>query len=108
MSERKSTENGRLQPSGKRQLGDVDGITTKTARVSAATRVNGPDGKEHRGGVLAYPKSVGTEVKKVIWPTGREMVTYTAVTLVFLIIVTALCAGVDVLTGKGVEFIFGV
>jgi preprotein translocase subunit SecE len=107
VSERKSTDNGQLRPSGKRQLEDADGTTTKTAKVSAATRVNGPDGREKRGGVLAYPKSVGSEVKKVIWPTGREMVTYTIVTLLFLIVITALCAGVDVLTGKGVEFIFG-
>jgi preprotein translocase subunit SecE len=40
---------------------------------------------------LAFPRSVGSEVKKVIWPTGREMVTYSIVTLVFLIAITAMC-----------------
>lgn len=34
--------------------------------------------------------------------------TYTLVVLVFLIVITAICAGVDFGTGKGVEFMFGV
>ena len=37
----------------------------------------------------------------------REMVTYSIVTLVFLIFITALCTGVDLLAGEGIEFMFG-
>ena len=32
---------------------------------------------------------------KVIWPTGREMVNYTIIVLLFLIFVCALVAGTD-------------
>ena len=47
-------------------------------------------------------------MRKVIWPTGREMVTYSLVVLVFLILMTALVAGVDYVTGLGVRWVFGV
>ena len=46
-------------------------------------------------------------MKKVIWPTGREMVSSVIITVIFLVIMVALCASVDFLTHEGVEFIFG-
>ena len=42
-------------------------------------------------------------MKRVIWPTGRQMVNYTAIVLAFLIVLTAIVAGVDFLAGLGVE-----
>jgi len=43
------------------------------------------------------------EMRKVIWPTARQMVVYTSIVFAFLIITTALVAGVDFLAGMGVE-----
>ncbi|AGP31631.1 preprotein translocase subunit SecE [Corynebacterium terpenotabidum] len=99
-----NTTNDRLRPSGKRQVEQADKGTT--AKVTAA-RVT--DDAGHRGsrGPIAYAGSVGREMKKVIWPTGREMVSSTVITVVFLVIMVALCATVDYLTHDGVEFIFG-
>lgn len=42
-------------------------------------------------------------MKKVVWPTTKEMVQYTLITFAFLIILTALVWGVDTLAGLGVE-----
>lgn len=33
--------------------------------------------KKKRGGLLGYLKDVRTEIKKVVWPTKKEMVSYT-------------------------------
>jgi len=46
---------------------------------------------------------VVSEIKKVVWPTSKEMVQYTLITFAFLIVLTALVWGVDTLTGLGVE-----
>lgn len=44
-----------------------------------------------------------SEVRKVVWPTAKQMVTYTLVVFAFLIVLTALVSGVDFLAGAGVE-----
>ena len=99
-----NTTNDRLRPSGKRQLETAEkGAPAKVA----ATRVTDDGGRKPARGPVAYAGSVGREMKKVIWPTGREMVSSTIITIIFLVIMVALCASVDFLTHEGVEFIFG-
>lgn len=105
MSDEKTT-NERLRPSGKRQVDGAGEGTGRTAAV-AASRVADEVGSRESRGPVAYAASVGREMKKVIWPTGREMVSSTVITLIFLVIMVALCASVDFLTHEGVEFIFG-
>ena len=48
-------------------------------------------------------REMRSELKKVVWPTAKEMVQYTLITFLFLIVLTALVWGVDSLTGLGVE-----
>lgn len=110
MSDEKNDEvgsaGGPLRPSGKRQVsGDGAGQDNATGGSAKVADVDGAKSGGSR--VLAFPRSVGSEVKKVIWPTGREMVTYSIVTIVFLIVITAICTVVDLLTGEGLEFMFG-
>lgn len=102
-----NTTNDRLRPSGKRQIDRAgEGSAGKTSAVAISRTA---DEAGHRGSrnPVAYVGSVGREMKKVIWPTGREMVSSTAITIVFLVIMVALCASIDFLTHEGVEFIFG-
>jgi preprotein translocase subunit SecE len=97
---------GPLRPSGKRQVSGEGNTADQGNRASA--KVADVDGASSGGNrALAFPRSVGSEVKKVIWPTGREMVTYSIVTIVFLIAITAMCTVVDLLAGEGLEFMFG-
>lgn len=110
MSDEKNNEvgstGGPLRPSGKRQVSGEGSTADQDNRTSA--KVADVDGAKSGGSrILAFPRSVGSEVKKVIWPTGREMVTYSIVTLVFLIAITTMCTVVDLLTGEGLEFMFG-
>ena len=54
-----------------------------------------------------FYKQVVAELRKVIWPTRKELVTYTTVVVVFVLIITAVVAVFDLAFGKGVLAIFG-
>jgi preprotein translocase subunit SecE len=62
------------------------------------------------GGPLArlsrFVREVIAELGKVIWPTRKELVTYTAVVIVFVSIMTALVAGMDIAFSKAVLWVF--
>ena len=57
--------------------------------------------------IWVFLTQVVAELKKVIWPTRREMITYTIVVLVFVIVMTAFIAGLDLAFAKGVLWLFG-
>jgi preprotein translocase subunit SecE len=57
--------------------------------------------------LLRFLREVVSELRKVIWPTRKQMVTYTAVVLVFLAVMVAIVAGLDLGIGKGVFAVFG-
>ena len=50
---------------------------------------------------------VVAELRKVIWPGRRELVTYTTVVIIFVAFIVALVAGLDLLFAKGVLAVFG-
>ena len=52
-------------------------------------------------------REVVAELRKVIWPTRNELLTYTAVVVVFVAVMTAIVMGFDYLYAKGVLFVFG-
>jgi preprotein translocase subunit SecE len=54
-----------------------------------------------------FIREVIAELGKVIWPTRKELVTYTAVVIVFVSIMTALVAGLDIGFAKAVVWVFG-
>ena len=49
-----------------------------------------------------YVSEVNSELRRVSWPTRTEVVNYTIVVLVTLVLVTGLIAGLDYLFGEGV------
>ena len=54
-----------------------------------------------------FYRQVVAELRKVIWPTRRELITYTTVVLAFVTGLTLIVAVLDNLFGRGVLFIFG-
>jgi preprotein translocase subunit SecE len=52
-------------------------------------------------------REIVAELRKVIWPTRNELLTYTAVVVVFVTVMTAIVAGLDYVYAKGVLFVFG-
>jgi preprotein translocase subunit SecE len=57
--------------------------------------------------VARFIREVVAELRKVIWPTRKELVTYTVVVLVFVSFMVALVAGLDIAFAKGVFWLFG-
>jgi preprotein translocase subunit SecE len=72
---------------------------------------SGPDNKGDRPGLFArmglFYRQVVAELRKVIWPTQRELTTYTIVVLFFVASLTAIGAILDALFGRVVLFVFG-
>jgi preprotein translocase subunit SecE len=54
-----------------------------------------------------FLREVVAELRKVIWPTRKQMVTYTIVVLVFVSFMVALVAGFDFVFGQAVGAVFG-
>ncbi|GAB3294394.1 preprotein translocase subunit SecE [Parasphingorhabdus pacifica] len=57
--------------------------------------------------IVRFLREVVAELRKVIWPTRKSLVTYTLVVLVFVTIMVSFIAGVDLLFAKGVLWLFG-
>jgi len=81
----------------------------KTERKGTATVAR--DGRQEKGNIFSrlsrFLREVVAELRKVIWPTRKEMITYTVVVIVFVVFMVALVAGLDVLFAKGVLTVFG-
>ena len=57
--------------------------------------------------VWNFLKQVVAELRKVIWPNRKQMISYTTVVLVFLVFMVALIGGVDLGFAKLVGMVFG-
>jgi preprotein translocase subunit SecE len=102
VTDRQPNQPGAARPTGKRQLA---GVGTTSSASYEAKRVVKSDAEDEKpgGGVASFIPEVVSEMRKVIWPTARQMVVYTLVVFAFLIVVTALVSGVDFIVGLGVE-----
>ena len=66
--------------------------TEEEERVEKAA----PEDQDKTGnGAAAFPGEVVSEMRKVVWPTGQQMLNYTLIVFGFLIVLTALVWGVD-------------
>jgi preprotein translocase subunit SecE len=86
-----------------------DASGDKRASSGGATRVSGGPGE--RQGVFArlalFLRQVVAELKKVVRPTRNELITYTSVVLVFVLVVMLFVSGLDFTFGKLVLWAFG-
>jgi preprotein translocase subunit SecE len=54
-----------------------------------------------------FYRQVLSELKKVVWPTRKQLSTYTAVVLVFVLFVIAVVSLLDLVLTKIVFWVFG-
>ena len=83
---------------------------SKRASGRATARRSVAEAPARRGPVsraVRFLREVVAELRKVIWPTRKELVTYTSVVLVFVTFMVALVSGLDLLFAKGVLALFG-
>ncbi len=64
--------------------------------------IRGPFGR-----LALFIRQVFNELRKVVTPTRKELVSYTGVVLVFVIVMMALVYGLDLLFAFVVNFVFG-
>jgi preprotein translocase subunit SecE len=104
-------------PSGarsRRRPVDADGAkadSTKTlSKEQRGVVTPKRDGQQKQPGLFSrlvrFIREVIAELRKVIWPTRRQQITYTVVVLVFVAVVVAFVSGLDIGFAKGVFAIF--
>ena len=68
-------------------------------------------GVQQQGGPVArlsrFIREVVAELAKVIWPTRTDLVTYTIVVIIFVAVMVAIVAGLDLGLAKVVVWAFG-
>lgn len=83
----------------------------KTAPDAKGAATPKRDQKPKKASVFArlvrFIREVWAELRKVIWPNRKQMVTYTAVVLVFVVFMVALVSGLDLLFKWGIGHVFG-
>jgi preprotein translocase subunit SecE len=77
-------------------------------RQQAAVRRPAVPERKKRAGPRQFLREVRQELKKVAWPTRRELLAYTMVVLVSVIVLTSFVFGLDFLISKAVLVVFGV
>jgi preprotein translocase subunit SecE len=116
---------GSVKAGGEREAELVGAVSAGSARAAArrsgaragSTPVKGAatrardTGRDDRSSMFArlrrFFREVVAELRKVIWPARNQMITYTIVVIVFVVIMVAITAGLDLLFAKGVLAVFG-
>ena len=96
-------------PAADRRSRRSDGQPAATGANRRGTAVR--DGRSGRGSLVSrfvrFLREVVAELRKVIWPTRNQLVTYTIVVLVFVSFMVALVSLLDYAFGRAVLFLFG-
>lgn len=82
-------------------------LATQTGQGAERRSGSGRADKRDRTSPAVFTRQVAAELRKVIWPTRRELGTYTAVALVFVIIMTALVTSLDFGFTRLMFYVFG-
>ncbi|MEU3009905.1 preprotein translocase subunit SecE [Nocardia asteroides] len=104
------------RPSGKRtarraRTSDASTDTGSVATLDRPSRKTDKTAGKASGNpfkrLIKFLREVIAELRKVIWPNRKQMVTYTAVVLVFVVFMVAFISGLDLAFIKGVNWLFG-
>ena len=71
--------------------------------MSDSKAVRGPreqSGPDKRTSLPTFYRQVVAELRKVVWPTQEQLVTYFIVVMVFVLILMAIVASLDLALGK--------
>ena len=76
-------------------------------REAAVRRPPVPTEARRRTGPRQFFREVRQELKKVAWPSRRELLAYTLVVLMTVVILTSFVFGLDFVISRGVLLVFG-
>ena len=95
---------GKRSARGRRTSGAATAVAERTADavVTDTSASRNPFAK-----IWIFLKQVLSEMRKVVWPTRSELVNYSIVVFVFVVILTAIVAGLDIGFAKLTLLVFG-
>ncbi len=64
------------------------------SRKPARSRGASP-AKPERTSPAVFVREVRSELRKVIWPTRKELITYTTVAVIFILVMVGIVTGID-------------
>lgn len=107
MSDEQDKASGDARPTGKRgKSGSI--VTMPRPKVRKQTSAgSSPKSRNPFAQIVQFLREVVSEMKKVIWPTKNEWISYTIVVLVFVIVLIGATTGLDIGFGKAVAAVFG-
>jgi preprotein translocase subunit SecE len=80
-------------------------------REKGRTMTESVESTEQKLGIFArvglFYRQILSELKKVVWPTRKQLSTYTAVVLVFVLFIIAVVSLLDLVLTKIVFWVFG-
>jgi preprotein translocase subunit SecE len=80
-------------------------------REKGRTMTESAESTEQKLGLFArvglFYRQILSELKKVVWPTRKQLSTYTAVVLVFVLFIIAVVSLLDLVLTKIVFWVFG-
>ncbi|KAA0020195.1 preprotein translocase subunit SecE [Antrihabitans cavernicola] len=82
-------------------------VATKSRPTPKRAEATAPKKENIFKRLRRFFREVIAELRKVIWPNRKQMVTYTSVVLVFVIFMVAFISGLDLAFIKGVSWLFG-
>jgi preprotein translocase subunit SecE len=79
---------------------------TRGPAPERAARPKGP-AKQDRTTPVQFVREVRDELRKVVWPTRKELVTYTTSALIFILVMVGIVVGLDYSFTQLVLHLFG-
>jgi preprotein translocase subunit SecE len=76
------------------RTGETGGDDSTASRRSSSS-ATGPGRRGRLAGIMLFLRQVVAELKKVVRPTRKELVTYTSVVLVFVLVVMVYVSALD-------------
>ena len=75
-------------------------------RQARPQQQRGPAPRSERTGPTQFAREVRGELRKVAWPSRTEVLNYSVVVLLAIVVLTALVAGLDYVLGEAVLKLF--
>ncbi|GAA2486916.1 preprotein translocase subunit SecE [Streptomyces sp. NPDC059506] len=89
-------------PESGRPDDDLEPDAPRKARRGGKRKKKGPMAR-----LATFYRQIVAELRKVVWPTRSDLVTYTTVVIVFVVIMIGLVTVIDLGFSKVVSYVFG-
>lgn len=111
MADRNRRGRGAADEHGDEPFDDLTDTDREVSRGGGMATKARPKDKVSRfrafGRIGRFIREVVAELRKVIWPTRKELVTYAVVVIVFISVMTAIIVAFDQAFARGVLAVFG-